>query len=112
MKAFSLFVFICLGTALAQTAPPPPAAAAPQLPDLPDETVVAKFDDGTTFTMGEFKKYYAILPPQNQQMAMRDRTEFLHQWALFRKLAKQAEEQKLTDQSPYKEAAEYSRMNV
>jgi parvulin-like peptidyl-prolyl isomerase len=114
MKAFTLFVFTCLGAGVpvagAQTAPP--AAPAPQLPNLPDETIVAKFDDGTTFTMGDFKKYYQVLPPANQQMALRDRREFLHQWALFRKLAKQAEEQKLDEQSPYKEAAEYARMQV
>jgi peptidyl-prolyl cis-trans isomerase C len=115
MKAFTLLVFAGLGTAWAQTAPsaaPAPAASAPQIPNLPDETVVAKFEDGTTFTMGDFKKYYQVLPPQNQQMALRDRKEFLHQWALFRKLAKQAEEQKLNEQSPYKEAIEYSRLQV
>jgi peptidyl-prolyl cis-trans isomerase C len=117
MKAFTLFVFTCLGFGVrgagAQTAPPaPPAASGPQIPDLPDETVVAKFDDGTTFTMADFKKYYQVLPPSNQQMALRDRKEFLHQWALFRKLARQAEEQKLDEQSPYKEAAEYARMQV
>jgi peptidyl-prolyl cis-trans isomerase C len=110
MKAFSLFVLICLGTAWAQTSPP--SMPAPQLPNLPDEAVIAKFDDGTTFTMGDFKKYYQVLPPQNQQMALRDRKEFLHQWALFRKLAKEADEQKLSEQSPYKEALEYSRMQV
>ena len=110
MKAFTLFVFTCLGVAWAQTAPP--AAPAPQMPNLPDETVVAKFDDGTTFTMGDFKKYYQVLPPANQQMALRDRKAFLHQWGLFRKLAKQAEEQKLVEQSPYKEALEYSRMQL
>lgn len=107
MKAFTLFVFICLGSAWAQSAPP-----APQLPNLPDEAVIAKFDDGTAFTMGDFKKYYQVLPPQNQQMALRDPKEFLHQWALFRKLAKEAEEQKLAEKSPYKEAAEYARMQV
>jgi peptidyl-prolyl cis-trans isomerase C len=110
MKALTLFVFTCLGAAWAQTAPP--AAPAPQLPDLPDETVVAKFDDGTAFTMGDFKRYYQALPPANQQMALRDRKAFLQQWALFRKLAKQAEEQKLGEQSPYKEALEYSRMQL
>jgi len=82
------------------------------MPNLPDEAVVAKFDDGTQFTMGDFKKYYQVLPPANQQMAIRDRSEFMHQWALFRKLAKQAEEQKLGEQSPYKEAVEYARMQV
>jgi parvulin-like peptidyl-prolyl isomerase len=116
MKALTLFVFTCLGAGVpvagAQTAPPAPAASALQIPNLPDETIVAKFDDGTTFTMGDFKKYYQVLPPSNQQMALRDRKEFLHQWALFRKLAKQAEEQKLDEQSPYKEAAEYARMQV
>jgi peptidyl-prolyl cis-trans isomerase C len=109
-KAFTLVVFTCLGGVWAQT--PPPAAPAPQIPNLPDETVVAKFDDGTTFTMGDFKKYYQVLPAPNQQMALRDRKEFLHQWALFRKLAKQAEELKLAEQSPYREALEYSRMQL
>jgi peptidyl-prolyl cis-trans isomerase C len=114
MKAFILFVFVCLGAGVpvagAQTAPP--AAPALQMPNLPDETVVAVFDDGTQFTMGDFKKYYQVLPQSNQQMALRDRTEFLHQWALFRKLAKQAEEKKLGEESPYKEALEYARMQV
>jgi len=110
MKASSLFLLISLGSAWAQTAPP--AAPAPKMPDLPDETVVASFDDGTLFTMGDFKKYYQVLTPQQQQMAMSDRQKFLHQWALFRKLTKQAEDQKLGEQSPYKEAVEYSRMQV
>jgi peptidyl-prolyl cis-trans isomerase C len=110
MKAFNLLVFICLGSAWAQTAPP--AAPAPQMPNLPDEAVIATFDDGTKFTMGDFKKYYHVLPEANQQMALRDRAAFLHQWALFRKLAKQAEEQKLGEQSPYKEALEYGRMQL
>jgi peptidyl-prolyl cis-trans isomerase C len=136
MKAFIFLAFTCLGAVSlgkigAQTPPPkapvrhtppapaPPAPSAPapsasatQLPDLADETVVAKFDDGTTFTMGDFKKYYQVLTPQNQQMALRDRSVFLHQWALFRKLAREAEEHKLDQQSPYKEAAEYARMQV
>jgi parvulin-like peptidyl-prolyl isomerase len=110
MKAFNLLVFICLGAAWAQTAPPP--APALPMPNLPDEAIVAKFDDGTQFTMGDFKKYYQVLPQSNQQLAIRDRAEFLHQWALFRKLAKQAEEQKLGEQSPYKEALEYARMQL
>ncbi len=110
MKAFILFVSICLGSAWAQTAPP--AAPAPPMPNLPDEAVVATFDDGTQFTMGDFKKYYQVLPQSNQQMALRDRAEWLHQWALFRKLAKQAEEKKLAEEPPYKEAVEYSRMQI
>jgi peptidyl-prolyl cis-trans isomerase C len=111
MKAFNLLIFICLSAAWAQTAPPA-AAPAPQMPNLPDEAVVAIFDDGTQFTMGDFKKYYQVLPPANQQMALRNRAEFLHQWALFRKLAKQADEQKLGEQSPYMESLEYARMQI
>ena len=117
MKACTLFLFICLKVAplaaplgsWAQTAPP---AAPLPMPDLPDETLVAKFDDGTQLTMGDFKKIYHVLPPGNQQSALHDRKEFLHQWALFRKLAKQAEERKLAEESPYKEAMEYARMQV
>src|SRR5260370_3359789 len=109
-KAFSLFVFISLGEAWSQ--PARPAAPGPPMPNLPDEAVVARFDDGTEFTMGDFKKYYQVLPPSNQQLALRDRAEFLHQWALFRKLAKQAEERKLADESPYKEALEYAKMQL
>jgi peptidyl-prolyl cis-trans isomerase C len=114
MKAFNLFVFICLGTGVpvARTQTAPPAAPAPQMPNLPDETVIAIFDDGTKFTMGDFKKYYHVLPEANQQMALRDRAGFLHQWALFRKLAKQADELKMGEQSPYKETLEYARMQV
>jgi peptidyl-prolyl cis-trans isomerase C len=114
MKAFNLFVFICLGAGVpvARAQAAPPAAPAPQMPNLPDETVIAIFDDGTKFTMGDFKKYYRVLPEANQQMALRDRAGFLHQWALFRKLAKQADELKMGEQSPYKETLEYARMQV
>jgi len=110
MKVLNLLVFI--GAAWAQNAPTPAPAAANAMPNLPDEAVVAKFDDGTTFTMGEFKKFYNVLNPQQQQMALSDRTKFLHQWALFRKLNKEAEDMKLADQSPYKETIEYQRMQV
>ncbi len=82
------------------------------MPDLPDETVVAVFGDGTKFTMGEFKRIYEALPPPNQQMAMRNREQWLHQWELLRKLTKLAEEAKLDQESPYKETLLYQRMNV
>jgi peptidyl-prolyl cis-trans isomerase C len=109
MKFLIGFAFLCLSAAWAQNAPAPPPAA---LPQLPDDTVIAVFEDGTQFTMGEFKKIYAILPPQNQQMALRDRKTFLHQWALMRRLSKMAEQKKLDEQSPTKEALNYSRMMV
>ena len=84
MKVLSLFVF-AWSILSAQTAP------APDLPDLPDKTVIAVFDDGVPFTMGDFKKLYAVLPPTNQQGALRDRKGFLEQYALMRKLVQIAE---------------------
>jgi hypothetical protein len=72
MKFRSAILFACLTsvwaqTPVSQTQPPavPAAAPAPKIPDLPDETVVAVFDDGTKFTMGDFKKVYGSLPPEN-----------------------------------------------
>ena len=113
MKSFTFLVFLSLGAAWAQTAPAPPASKpAPPMPNLPEETVVATFEDGTKFTMGDFKRIYAVLPPANQEMAIRDRNEFLHQWAVLRSLSKMADDLKLGEQSPYKEAIEHSRMQV
>jgi peptidyl-prolyl cis-trans isomerase C len=100
-------VFVC--AAWAQTAPAP---AVPAMPELPDNTVIATFEDGTKFTMGDFKAYYNVLPPANQQMALRDRAAFLHQWAVLRKLAKLADDKKLGEKAPYKAAIEHARMQV
>jgi parvulin-like peptidyl-prolyl isomerase len=79
---------------------------------MPDEAPIAEFDDGTKFTMGDFKKIYAALSPAQQQMAMRDRMQFLQQWAFMRKLAHMAEEEKLADRTPYKEAIEQYRLQI
>jgi parvulin-like peptidyl-prolyl isomerase len=100
MKLATLFV--CLASAFAQT----------PLPNLPDETVVATFDDGVTMTMGEFKRIYSVLPPENQQQAIQNRAEFLRQWALMRRLARSAESEKLDQLSPSKEALEYYRLVI
>src|ERR1035438_5521394 len=108
MKVFCLLAFASLGALFAQTAPAPP----PALPNLPDEREVAVFGDGTKLTMGEFKRIYEALPPANQQMALRNRAQWLHQWELLRKLTKMAEDAKLDEQSPYKENLAYARMNV
>jgi peptidyl-prolyl cis-trans isomerase C len=102
MKLATLLV--CLASALAQTAPP--------IPNLPDETVIATFDDGVTMTMGEFKRIYAVLPAENQQTALQNRAEFLRQWAMMRRLARDAEAEKLDQLSPSKEALEYYRLVI
>ena len=52
MKAFCLLAFACFGAVWAQTAPGSAPAAPPAMPNLPDETVVAIFGDGTKLTMG------------------------------------------------------------
>jgi hypothetical protein len=119
MKFISLPVFACLGIASLMAQAPAPAVPgaptgqpAPKMPDLADDTVVAILGDGTKFTMGDFKRVFAALPPPNQQMALRNREVFLHQWEMMRRLTKMAEAAKLELESPYKEQLEYGRMNV
>ena len=107
MKGLAFLIFNC-GVAAAQVAAAPPSG----LPDLPEQTVIAVFDDGTKLTMGEYKNIYAILPPNGQQGAVRDRKAFLEQWALLRKLAAAAQKEKLDQASPTREALEYYRLNV
>ena len=112
MKTFAFLAFACLGAAWAQnpqsvTLPPPPA-----LPNIPDDAVVAKFDDGGALTMGEFKRIVQSLPPNNQQLALRSRQVFVQQWALFRRLTSLAEKKGLEKQSPAREQIDYSRMMI
>jgi hypothetical protein len=111
MKVFWVLAFASLSALWAQT-PPGSVTPPPALPDLPDDAVVAIFGDGTKFTMGDFRNIYAAMPPANQQMALRNREQWLHQWELLRKLTKLAEEAKLDLESPYKETLAYGRMNV
>jgi parvulin-like peptidyl-prolyl isomerase len=100
-----LVALFCLQGVFAQSATPP-------MPKLPDDAPVAEFDDGTKFTMGDFKKIYAVLSPAQQQMAMQDRMQFLQQWAFMRKLARMAEQEKLGERTPYKEAIEQYRLQI
>jgi peptidyl-prolyl cis-trans isomerase C len=104
MKALSLFIFSC--AILFAQAPP----SAPALPDMPNETVIAVFDDGAKFTVGDFRNLYAVLPPANQQSMLRDRKTFLEQYGFLRKLAQMAEADKLDQTSPNREALAYNRM--
>jgi parvulin-like peptidyl-prolyl isomerase len=97
---------VCLSAAWAQP------QAAPTLPDLPDDTVVATFDDGANFTMGEFKRIYTLMAPEQQRMVLGDRKAFLQQWAFMRKLAQMGEAAKLDQQSPTKDALVYSRTQI
>src|ERR1035441_279423 len=112
MKVCCLLAFASFSAIWAQTAPDSAPAAPPAMPNLPNETVVAIFGDGTKLTMGEFKRIFEAMPPANQQMALRNREQWLHQWELLRKLTKIAEDAKLDQESPYKESLDFARMNV
>ena len=110
MKFPSVFLFACFSAAWAQTAPAP--AAPPQMPDIPDQTTIAVFDDGVKLTMADFKKIFAVLPPDNRALVLRDRKSFLQQWAFMRKLAHMGEEAKLDQATPAKEQLEYYRLMI
>ena len=128
MKAPAFALFVCLGVAWAQTAPPAPddraerlrrqaaeaASAQPplpgaRLPDLPNETVIAVFDDGTPFTMEDFKRIVSSLPQQSQQLAAVNPKGIVQWWAGMRKLARMGEAEKLDQASPTKEQLGYNR---
>jgi peptidyl-prolyl cis-trans isomerase C len=118
MKVFALSA-LCLGCAWAQTAVPPPMLQAPpgtakpaSLPDLPDKTEVAAFDDGAVLTMGELRGLLSNLETQARQQAVSNLPEFLNQWALFHKLANIALTDKLDQDSPVKEQLLFARTNV
>src|SRR5262249_405012 len=64
MKALFLLGCLGLGILKAQTSPAPQPPAV--MPNLPDETVLATFPDGTTLTMAQFKALFAALPPNLQ----------------------------------------------
>ena len=110
MKFLSLLVFTGLSAVWAQTPPAPPAA--PSSTDIPEEAVVAVFDDGTRLTMRDYRTLYGVLPPQYQQMAQQNREQFLRYYALMRKMSKEAEKAKLDEQSPYKEAIDINRVMI
>lgn len=84
------------------------------MPSLPDEEVVAIFEDGVKFTMGDFKRVLMVVAPtpENQKRAIEDRASFVRQWAFMRKLAQMAEADKLDQQSPTREMLEYDRTRI
>ncbi|MGA2037668.1 MAG: peptidylprolyl isomerase [Bryobacteraceae bacterium] len=123
MKRPSFFLLVCLGAASAQTPAPPaasprpaapatsaPAKAAPAFPDLPDPTVIAEFQDGTRFTVGDLKKLYPALPAAMQAAVKVDPVEFFHEYATMLKYQQLALDKKLDEQSPTKEVLFFSRM--
>lgn len=106
----SIVLFLIAAAVWAQPARPPAAAPASALPEVPPETVVATFADGQKLTAGELKSFLAVMPPNMQQSAMRDRRAFVQQFALMRRLAEMAEQAKLDQRSPTRESLAYNRM--
>src|ERR1035441_2342806 len=107
MKSLGLSLFLC-AAAFSQTAPPVP----PPPPAEKGDTVIAIFEDGGKITLDEFQALIPALPQQFQQMAQQDRQKFLHYYAMMRKLSQMAEQEKLDQRSPYKEALVYGRLST
>jgi peptidyl-prolyl cis-trans isomerase C len=104
MKYF-VSLSLLAGCAFAQVLP-----SAAIFPEVPDQKVLAAFEDGGQITMGQLRALFPALPPNSQQAVMNNRLEWIQQYAFMRKLARMAEVEKLDQMSPTKEALEYQRM--
>jgi parvulin-like peptidyl-prolyl isomerase len=113
MKVLALSV-LCLGCALAQTAALPPQAPPKPavLPDLPANTQIASFDDGSVMTMGELRGILTNLDNQQRQGAVANIQAFLDEWALLHRVSQMAITDKLDQESPTKEQLLYARTLV
>jgi hypothetical protein len=90
----------------------PPSAPGNVLPDIPGDKVIAKFDDGSSFTMDQLRQLYPVLPPTLQGAVTKDPVEFFHEYALMRSYTKMAEKEKLDQEAPYKDAITFNRMLI
>jgi peptidyl-prolyl cis-trans isomerase C len=79
--------------------------------ELAPDTVIARVE-GQAITAGEIQAMVDALGPQIQQFYAKDPKEFVRQYALQAKLARMAEEQKLDQETPYKQRLRYSRESV
>jgi len=109
---FLVLSAICLGCAWAQNAAPPALAKPAMLPNLPDETQVVAFDDGTSLTMGQLRGLLTNIDTQQRQQAIANLPAFLDQWAMYHKLANLALADKLDQDSPVKEQLMFASTNV
>ena len=110
MKFTILFLTVSSAAVRAQATAfetPKPRASAQLSPD----TVLATVE-GRKLTYGDVQKYMSALPPQMRQSAMANRKQLIQQLALMQRLSELAEKEKLDQQSPYKEALAFNRINV
>ncbi len=78
---------------------------------LPAASVVATVD-GQKITAGQLQAILRNMPPQVQQKIEGDRKEFITQYGMLLRLVDMARNEKLDQQSPYKEAIDYQTMVV
>ncbi len=107
MKAFTLLLCLSAFTLRGQVAAPPAPAPATPSP----ETVIA-IVEGNKLTFGEIQSYLSALDPQRQKAALQNRTELVREYALMKHLATMADQAKLDQKSPYKEALASSRLQI
>lgn len=75
------------------------------------EAVIATVG-GKPVTYGELTVLLKAIPPEMAQQALSNRRSFVEQYAFLRRLVELAEQQKLHEKSPYKEAIAYNRMQL
>jgi peptidyl-prolyl cis-trans isomerase C len=95
----------------AATQAPAAQASAPANKVFPLETVVATAD-GKKVTAGDVQKLIIALPGELQRNFLADRKQFLSQYMLLKKLAELAVQDKLDQQTPYKERLDHARVMV
>ena len=115
MKVLLISLFAAWSVVYSQPAPAPqpaPTAKAPtELPNLPDEEVIAEFEDHTKLTMGELRKYIAAMAPEQQPLAIADPFTWIVGFAHMKQMAAMAEKEKLYEASPLKEQLELQRLS-
>ncbi len=88
------------------------APAAPAVPSMAPDTVIAEYGEGKKLTWGELQSFVSGLAPQAQNNAMRDRKRLVEQYLLMKKLNEMAETDKLEEKSPYKDMLKSYRMTI
>lgn len=111
----SLVILLLAGSAVcaqvpASTAKPPSPPPAELPDDIPDTAVVAECGGQTPLTMGDVRKYIAVLPAESQPQAKRDPKTWIQSWCRMVQMAHMAEADKLDQQSPVREQLAFQRM--
>ncbi len=107
MKVLVSALLVCLAGAQFLS-----AQTAPANPNVPDDAVIAVFDDGSKMTMAEFNALIETQPSEAQQLAKANARAFIQWWAGMRKLAKDAEQEKLDQRLNVKAQLEYARVAI